>query len=181
MISQLEVQLKSSNSNHLVHFHFSLHHVFRLHGLLWFNKHLSSLDRYCYVNLTPAANTVFTQTLNRYIHQIHPTVAHTISLPVAAHTHRHQDLFALVEQDGVLQRAVRDGPQRAASRRQGGQVEVEEPLDLAERQHVVPAEGGAHKVLQLRPVRRVSVLRVGGTRVTVDGAVGDGRGGASGL
>lgn len=100
---------------------------------------------------------------------------------VTMHTHRHQDLFALVEQDGVLQRTVRDGTQRAAARRQGSQVEVEEPLDLAECQYEVASEGGAHKVLQLRPGCHVSILGVGGAWVTVDGAVWDGGGRACSL
>lgn len=99
-------------------------------------------------------------------------------------THRHQDLSALAEQYGVLQRAVGDGAEGAVAGWQAGQVQVEVALDLAEGQHVVAAEGGAHKVLQLRAGRRMAVLGVGpggGARVAVQGAVGKGVRGVHGL
>ena len=79
----------------------------------------------------------------------------------------------MAEQDGVLQEAVRDGVEEAVPRWQRGQVEVKQPLQLAQRQHQMLPEGAVHKVPQLLGGR----ARGRSPLVTVNGAVRDGGGG----
>lgn len=72
-------------------------------------------------------------------------------------------------EDGVLEHAVRDLAKTAVSRREAGQVQVEQALDLAEAQHKVFPESVTEKVLELQgrglrcPVVAVEI-RVRGVR-----------------